>query len=186
MKRSAKALWSTATGLFFSLVGAAGVCAEAPSTRLQASANVEDRMTWLSVSSVDVGRPLPTDSTTLQRQQILEHRLRAGATVRWRPSAGWLEEVEVQTQADVFAGPLWRNQEIDLLAHDSISGRAVAPLSLEQHRIRMLRAQLTSTMGRLTVGRMVSQWGLGLLAQGGDRDPMQFGIKRAKQKHAGR
>ncbi len=49
---------------------------------------------------------------------------------------------------------------------------------LNQTRLRRAFVAVDTTLGRLAAGRTVSTWGLGLLAQSGDPDPYQFGIKR--------
>ncbi len=170
--------------LILGLFGGAGpVLAQSPATQLPkpglaAKANLEDRLLTQSVSPVDVGRPLATDESRLNRAGVLEHRLRAGGELDWHARTGFLRHLGLAIQADVFAGPLWRNHTPALLEHDPLTGRSDDPLSADHHLLRRFAGTVTTTIGRLSVGRMVSTWGLGLLAQSGDHDDFQFGVKR--------
>jgi hypothetical protein len=45
--------------------------------------------------------------------------------------------------------------------------------------LRRANLEMTTNIGQFSAGRTVSQWGLGLVAQAGEADPMQFGMRRA-------
>lgn len=166
------------------LAGAHVGLAQAPSMQppkpgLSAKAQLEERLLLQAVSAVDVGRPLASDDDRLKRVGLLEHRLRASGTLDWHHDKGFVQHLGLTIQADAFAGPLWRNRDEALLRYDPLAGRSDDPLSAEQHMLRQFVGTATTTAGRLSVGRMVSAWGLGLLAQDGAVDPFQFGVKRA-------
>lgn len=157
---------------------AQGPTAQPPESGLAAKAELEDRLFLQSVSPVDVGRPLATDADRLQRAGVFEHRLRAGGTLDWHESKGFVRQLGLTVQADVFSGAMWRNGDDPLLRYDPLAARSADPLDADHHLLRQFAATATTSIGRISVGRMVSSWGLGLLAQDGAHDPFQFGIKR--------
>ncbi|MCO4764093.1 MAG: hypothetical protein KC502_21460 [Myxococcales bacterium] len=134
------------------------------------------RAAQISTSEMDVGRPLATDKSVVDADQVLETRLRLGGSVAWVRGSGFIRSVSAHLQADLFHGPQWQDGNSPLLSHDPLEAR---PTSVtEQLRFRRGFVQIDTTLGRLAAGRMVSTWGLGLLAQSGDPDPYQFGLKR--------
>lgn len=145
----------------------------------RAEAALEDRWLMQSVSPVDVGRPLASDSMRLGRDISLEHRLRTGGRLGWLSYTGLLNQFEAEVQADLFASPLWRNRSEPLLKYDGLASRSDDPLASDKHMLRRFSASFTTRYGRLLLGRTTSQWGLGLFAQDGEPEPWQFGVKRA-------
>ncbi|MFZ4578927.1 MAG: hypothetical protein ACOYOB_11080 [Myxococcota bacterium] len=124
------------------------------------SANVEDRVVGRREPSVQVGRPLATDDARLDGEDLSEHRLRVGA--QWKyPLQRWgVADLRVAAQADLFA------QTFDAAGTASDS------------RLRQAWLEATTAVGRFGAGRTMSAWGLGIVAQPGLADPLQFGLER--------
>ena len=110
--------------------------------------------------------------------------MRAGGFARWELGGVWLQALQLDLQADFFAAPL------SVSTGDAGTGNAARlsadPLltgtpdvfSVDATLLRQLAVEAEGRFFRLAAGRMVSRWGLGLLAQSGDDEPYQFGLKR--------
>ncbi len=165
-----------AAALAFSLC--APVASSATAWQLQSKSAFDARALTLSTGAVDVGRPLPSDPNAVPALTAVETRLRLGSSLGWVRGSGFVRSVSLAVQADVFHGPRWRDGASDLLRHDRLAQRPTGLTDPEQLRLRQFRVQVDTELGRLSAGRMLSNWGLGLLAQSGTADPYQFGVKR--------
>lgn len=121
---------------------------------------VQERFARSGVSAMDVARPLATDSQLLGTSSQTENRLRVGASADWSSEHGFLRKALVQGQADIFS---------DTWSEGVHSGTP---------QLREAFVEATTLAGQISAGRMVSTWGLGILAQSGQEDPMQFGLRR--------
>ncbi len=124
------------------------------------SAHVEDRVVGRREPSVQVGRPLATDDARLDGEDLSEHRLRVGA--EWKhPLQRWgVADLRLAAEADLYS------QTFDA------AGTASDP------RLRQAWLEATTAVGRFGAGRTMSVWGLGIVAQPGLADPLQFGLER--------
>ena len=121
---------------------------------------VQERFAGSGVSAIDVGRPLPTDPQLLGPTTQTENRLRLGLGLDWSSHSGFLRKAMLEGEADVFSD-IWSEG-----THTS------------DQRLRKGFIELTTLAGQVSAGRMVSTWGLGILAQSGEEDAMQFGLRR--------
>jgi len=123
-------------------------------------ASVQERFAGSGVSAMDVARPLPTDSQLLGASTQKENRFRVGLGLDWAQHNGFFRKAMLEGEADVF---------FDIWSEGTHSS---------DQRLRKGFAELTTLAGQVSAGRMVSTWGLGILAQAGEEDPMQFGLRR--------
>lgn len=89
------------------------------------------------------------------------NRLRAGLGWTYRAAQGFVREVQTLAEVDANRGGLDRFDA---------SGTWLT--------LRKAWVEVTTVAGQFGVGRTTSQWGLGLVAQGGEEDPLQFGMRR--------
>ena len=162
--------------------------------QLDANASIEARGTTIFEDPLEVGRPLPTDQRKLEGLRIIEQRARIGAELEWGRSTGLINQVNLRVQADLLNGPSARGSAVDgtdgsatspdhaptasVLAVDPEYQRDLSLGAGDKFYMRQFAVEARSRWGRILAGRTVSQWGLGLLAQDGVDDPMQFGFKR--------
>ncbi len=109
-----------------------------------------DHLTPIDVNSPDPAKLTPNDTG--------EHRLRLGGDVEYAQTHGFVRGLAAQIQADFRQS----NNTVD---------------TPDGFTMRKAYAEATTLAGRFSAGRTVSQWGLGLVAQNGEDDPMQFGMK---------
>lgn len=138
----------------------------------------EARTTSTTVSPIEAPGASAEDVDRLPASTLIESRLRAGGALTWHLGHAWLQTLALQVQADLFAGPRWAEGVPDRLAADALLSADRSPWQLDQHLVRSLALEADGRWGRVAVGRQVSTWGLGLLAQSGDDEPYQFGLKR--------
>ncbi|HAN30268.1 MAG TPA: hypothetical protein DCQ06_01600 [Myxococcales bacterium] len=128
------------------------------------------------LSAVDVGRVLASDPDQLPSYSELDLRLRLGGDVSFVRPSGVVRSISYRLQGDLYNGVPLRRGASDLMRYDDLyqlDGR-----SLDAFMVRQLQVQVDGVYGRVSVGRMMSTWGLGLIAQSGQLDPYQFGFKR--------
>ncbi len=141
-------------------------------------ARVEARSTQTSVSAIEAPGPAAGDADRLPSSSLLESRLRAGGALTWHLGNAWLQQLQLSVQADLFSGPRSAEGVPSRLDADALFAADRSPWALEQHLVRRFAVEADGRWGRVAVGRQVSTWGLGLLAQSGDDEPYQFGLKR--------
>ncbi len=107
------------------------------------------------VTGIDVNAPTPTRLTP---DDTGEHRLRLGGDVEYAIKEGFVRGLAAQVQADFRQS----NYTVD---------------TADGFLMRKAFAEATTLAGRLSAGRTTQHWGLGLVAQDGVDDPMQFGMK---------
>ena len=107
------------------------------------------------VTPIDVNAP---DPTHIAPNDVGEHRLRLGGDVEYAQTEGFVRSLAAQVQADFRQS----NYTID---------------TPDGFLMRKAFAEATTLAGRLGAGRTTQHWGLGLVAQDGVDDPMQFGMK---------
>ncbi len=167
--------------LLAAVLGSSTIASAEPWT-MTTSSDFNARAVMVGTGDVDVGRPLATDPSVVPADKVLETRLRLGGLVAWTRRSGFLRplgfirSVSLHVQGDLLSGPQWTDGHSTLMRHDPLEQRPTEVL--KQVRLRRGFVQVDTTLGRIAAGRMVSTWGLGLLAQSGDADPYQFGIKR--------
>ena len=157
------------------LIAPAALMAES-NWQVDTSWHGEARAVASQLSEVDIGRPLAEDLSTLPQYSELDTRLRLGGDLKMRRRSGVLRAITVKLEGDLYNGAPMRRGYSDLLRYDEIASRDSQ--SLDAVMLRSLQLQFDGRYGRVNVGRMMSTWGLGLLAQSGRADPYQFGFKR--------
>lgn len=114
------------------------------------------RLAGERTSALDLNQP---ESLRLTPNDRGEHRLRLGGDIAFAQAKGFVRELAVQLEADLRQ------------ANDTTE-------TPDGFLMRKAFAEATTLAGRFGAGRTVAQWGLGLVAQNGVDDPMQFGFKR--------
>lgn len=143
----------------------------------QVGGSFEERIAITRTSALDVNRPLPEDDAQLGTHHSVENRTRVGAFAAFRQDSGFFREFRFDVQADVLSGHFTSSLENELLTYDPLQPSGTAIDTNGQH-LRKASAEITTFAGKILGGRTVNAWGLGVLAQSGVRDPMQFGFKR--------
>ncbi len=113
------------------------------------------RLAGEHVTPIEVNSP---DPSRLGASDTGEHRLRLGGDVEYAQPTGFVRSLAAQVQADFRQS----NDTVD---------------TPDGFTMRKAFAEATTLAGRIGAGRTVSQWGLGIVAQNGEDDPMQFGMK---------
>jgi hypothetical protein len=142
------------------------------------TAAFEERVSATQTSAIQVRRPLGTDPTQLDPHVAFENRLRVGGSASFRHATGFLREVKLELQADVLSGAYTSSLEAEALRFDPLQPSQVSATSSNGQHLRRASVEVTTEAGRLLAGRTVNSWGLGILAQGADDDPLQFGMRR--------
>jgi hypothetical protein len=119
-----------------------------------------DRLAVESQSAAPVQRALPGDAGLSPSTQTW-NRMRLGGAWVYAASHGFVRELQAVIEADVDRGSL---------------DRFDAPGNTLTLRKGFVEA--TTLAGQFGAGRMVTSWGLGLVAQSGEDDPLQFGMRR--------
>lgn len=117
---------------------------------------VVDKASPLDVLPVEAGDP----DQQLQ-DNTWDQRLRLAAEWKWLRPSGFLRVTEARVEADVRS-----------VSYDQLR------LGETSFLLRRAWLEATTLAGQFAVGRTLSTWGLGLLAQDGVDDPMQFGVRR--------
>lgn len=146
--------------------------------RLDLGLSVQYRVAMSQVSTIQIGRPLLSDQSQLEPTVGFDDRLRLAGHAAFKYRTGFLREVRLDLAADLFSGPFSTSLEDDLLVYDPFQPSPDGLASRRAQHLRQASAEVTTLAGRVAGGRMTSTWGLGILAQGGADDPMQFGYKR--------
>lgn len=126
---------------------------------------IADRLSVESQSAAPVQRAVSTDAGVPPSTQTW-NRMRLGAAWVHTADHGFVRELQAMLEGDVDRGGLDR----ELFGQDSQPGNAVT--------LRKAFVEATTLAGQIGVGRMVASWGLGLVAQAGEEDPLQFGMRR--------
>ncbi len=114
------------------------------------------RLVGDNVTPIEVDAP---DAQRLSPNEAGEHRLRLGGDVRYALETGFVRALAAEVQADFRQS----NYTVD---------------TPEGYLARKAFVEATTLAGQFSAGRMTQHWGLGLVAQDGVDDPMQFGVKR--------
>lgn len=117
-----------------------------------------------SVSVVEGMAPVATEAARIGPSTGMEVRSRGGAELEYHADSGFFRKAAFAAEA-LFRYFDWRD----------------APLPGDAVVLTKGRAELTTLAGQFTLGRTQSQWGLGVLANDGAYDPLQFGFKRGEQ-----
>lgn len=164
-----------------------------PELELRAKAHVEARATVELEDPLSIGRPLSEDPHTLEGLRTIEQRLRAGGSLTWSRNSDVPTQVSLRVEADAFNGPSARSSVDDsaapgadvsvaqtgtILAADPLYARPLHANANDKHVLRRFEVEVQARWGQLLAGRTVSKWGVGLIAQDGVDDPLQFGFKR--------
>jgi len=154
--------------------------ADAPSYTLDVKAEATSRLLGTHTSGVDVGLPDPKDPSRIEAHKRLEHRLRTSLGTVYSRTQGFVRGARAEFEGDAFDGAFLQGPRDPepLLAADPMRRETTGLAGRDHFRIRKLLVGVTTMAGRVTVGRQLSQWGLGLIAQAGVDEPMQFGFKR--------
>lgn len=140
--------------------------------------DLDARLTSTSVSPVEAPGASPADPSRLPASSLQESRIRLGGVVTWHLGHAWLQAVAVALQADIFAGNRSSDGIGAALAADELLSADNDPFAKAQHQLRRFSLRAEGRFGRIEAGRMVSKWGLGVLAQDGSDESYQFGLKR--------
>lgn len=138
----------------------------------------EYRVAMTQLSAIDVGRPLAEDGGQLEPTVGFDNRVRVAGHADFRHRTGFLRGIRAEVAADLFAGPLSTSLEDQALTYDPLQPPSDGLATPEAQHLRVASLEVTTLAGRVAGGRMASSWGLGLVANGGQDDPMQFGFKR--------
>ena len=122
---------------------------------------LQQRLTMDEASVVQSLGPTAGDAGLLRDGTQLESRSRAGTELAYTAKSGFLRKAIAELEVQVR---YWDRPE--------------PPLASDAFALRQGKLELTTLAGQFTLGRTVSSWGLGLLAQDGAYDPLQFGAKR--------
>jgi hypothetical protein len=109
-----------------------------------------DRVTAIDVNAPEPLRLAPADTR--------EHRLRLGGDIEYARSEGFVRSLGAQLEGD------FRQSDYTVDTPDGFTARKAY-------------AEATTLAGRFSGGITTQHWGLGLVAQDGVDDPMQFGMK---------
>lgn len=164
--------------------------AAAPSTSRAARSNLEEAEVPPGAVLLRVGGAYQVAGTALSPIRIDRqgHRLGQSALVHHR--LGLTSELQLATGATIHGdlqlatGYLFVDAPNPLLlGHGLPRDRSAQAFASEQHwqdqlRLRKLYLRWMTPVGLLSVGRMASDWGLGLLANSGDREDQDFGGPR--------
>lgn len=125
-----------------------------------AELNLAQRLVADGVSPVESQGPLATDALRSSSPAQLEYRSRTGGRLSWH--------------GDQFVRELEARLELEIRTWD----RPDPALQDGATLLRRGGAELTTSIGRFSLGRMTTTWGLGAVAQDGTDDAMQFGVRR--------
>ncbi len=114
-----------------------------------------------SASLVEASGPEPAEALRLTSPTEVEARSRVGGEGGWRSASGFLRAIKGEFELEIRS---WDRPEPALRDGPTLLRRA--------------SVEATTLAGQFTFGRTQSTWGLGLLAQDGTEDPMQFGVRR--------
>lgn len=182
-ERRGSSFWPALLALGLASLPASRASAAWPKT-IQVGAKVEARATATTTSAVEAPGVAADDPQRLGSDTLYESRLRAGGFARWEIGGVWLQALQLDLQADFFAAPLTlRTGDAGdgnpaRLGADPLLTGTPNVLSFDATLLRQFAIEAEGRFFRLAAGRMVSRWGLGLLAQSGDDEPYQFGLKR--------
>ena len=112
----------------------------------------------------------PTDRTeTIEHGQHHEGSL----LFRWAPSVTFGKWLTTKLTLDIWDGQVTGDESP--VAEDALLTPYQVPTSYSVNRlVREAYVDAYMGVGRLRAGRMASQWGMGLLANGGDKEPEAF------------
>ena len=162
---------------------------------IKAQSSLETRAAVTVEDPLQISRPLADDPSMLPGMRTFEQRVRAGGRLLWATKSGEFKQVSLQLQADLFSGPSARWRPPTDSGSTTHSGAALAPPdrilaadprhhrslswgAADTHWLRRFAVKFQTRWASILAGRTVSKWGLGLLAQDGVDDPLQFGFKR--------
>ena len=121
---------------------------------------LSDRFAAERQTTAPVQGPLPTD-VGVGPNLATSNRLRVGTSWHRAPQSGFVREFQAVLEGDIDGGTL---------------DRFDPPAST--YTLRKAFVEAGTPVGQFSAGRMVASWGLGLVAQAGEDDPMQFGLRR--------
>lgn len=121
--------------------------------------SIAERFATTSVSAVPVGTPAATDAQFVAASALGEQRTRLGTQLQFKQERGFVRELVAAIEGELTTPEL---------------SKGIGNLWLRKGYL-----EATTLAGRLSAGRMTSTWGLGILAQAGDDDALQFGFRRA-------
>lgn len=119
-----------------------------------------DRLATQRQTTAPVQGPLASD-VGLGPHEATWNRLRVGTSWNRAAHSGFVREFQAVLEGDVDRGTLDR--------FDRPAGT---------YTLRKAFVEATTLAGQFGAGRMVASWGLGLVAQAGEDDPLQFGMRR--------
>lgn len=139
----------------------------------------EYRVAMTQISAIEVGRPVGGDPGQLEPTVGFDDRLRLVGHAAFLHRGGFLREIRADLAADLFAGPLSTELEDEILTYDPLQPSPDGVASPEAQKLRKASLEITTEAGRVMGGRTTNSWGLGIVANGAEDDPMQFGFKRS-------
>lgn len=113
------------------------------------------------VSPVEAMGPAASEILRLTPPLEVEFRTRVGGSAVWSAPSGFVRKLDARLEGELR---VWDRPDPALRD---------GPWLLRRGGV-----ELTTLAGQFTLGRTLSTWGLGLLAQDGTDDPLQFGVRR--------
>ncbi len=138
----------------------------------------EYRLAWFGVTAVDAVIA-GSDAAALPRETALHHRLRIAPAFSYERGSGFLRLVKVKLEGDLLDGDHGFSPDPrDVLTFETRPRDGSDLFDADNILLRQAYAVVATTAGYLKIGRQVSNWGLGLVANDGTARPMTFGMSR--------
>jgi len=134
------------------------------------------RLSWFGVTAVDAVFA-DRDTVALPREAALHHRLRIAPGFSYERGSGFLRLVKVKLEGDLLDrdyafSPVSR----DVLTFETRPRDGSGLFDADNILLRQAYVVVATTAGYVKIGRQVSNWGLGLVANDGAARPMAFGM----------
>ena len=119
------------------------------------------------------------DDTAIPAEMSLQQRLRFSPTVSWAQETGFVRLLKLSGEVDLLDGahPL-DSEGREVLEFAADPGNESDMFDPDNIMLRKAYGVVATELGYLKVGRQLSNWGLGLVANDGGRRDMSFGLRK--------
>lgn len=136
------------------------------------------RTAWFGLSPVDAIFA-DRESAVLPGESVLHHRLRIAPVFSYGWGSGFLRQVKVQLEGDLLDGDHpFDTASREVLSFETRPRNRSDLIDTSNILLRQAYAEVATEAGALKIGRQLSNWGLGMVANDGAARPMTFGISR--------
>ena len=171
-------------GIVTALLPASAVAEEStrPSTlslgRFKLEVPAEYRVAGTSVSAMDAEFS-DRDDNTIPGELFVQHRLRFSPAVSWSREQGFLRLLKVSGELDLLDGAHpFESEGREVLEYAADPGDRSDMFDPDNIMLRKAYGVVATELGYVKVGRQLSNWGLGLVANDGARRDMSFGLRK--------